>query len=150
MKVILLTDYKGLGKKGDIKNVSDGYASNFLFPRQIAKAATESNLKQLDHTKNIEQDKERKEKEAAQEIKQKLEKLKISILTKTGENGKLYGAITNKNISDELKKQFNINIDKKKIIINEPVKHTGKHQATVKLYEKISAKLTFEISGTEE
>ena len=140
MKIILLKDDKNLGKKGNIANASDGYARNFLIPKGIAMEANEGNIKQIEHFKANEANKKEREKGQAQIFKEKLEKLTITIKTKTGDNRKLFGAITNKDIAEELKKQFNIDIDKKKISVD-IIKTVGEHIVDVKIYPEISAKL---------
>ncbi|MGM0607081.1 MAG: 50S ribosomal protein L9 [Candidatus Muiribacteriota bacterium] len=149
MKIILIKDHSKIGKTGDIKNVASGYASNFLIPNKIAIPATKSNLKQLDNIKKINQSKDEKEKQKALKTKEELEETTLEIKTKTGEKGKLYGAITNKNISDELKKQKKIKMDKKKIIVKEPIKKVGNYTVELKLYPKINANLSVEIVSGE-
>jgi len=147
MKVRLLKDIKALGKKGDVVNVSDGYARNFLFPKKAAQEATDSNLNILNNHK----EKERKEKlaeiEAAQKIAEKLKGQEIKISTKAGEGGKLFGAITSKDVSEQLEKQHDFKIDKKKIVMD-TLKHVGTYEVEIKLYAEVSTKV--KVIVTEE
>jgi len=141
MKVILLQDVKGLGKKDSIVEVSDGYARNYLFPKKLAIEATQGLQTQLKQKKEAETRKKEKEIEQAKELAKKIEGLTLEIKVKAGENGKLFGAITNKEIADELKKQFNIDIEKKKIELDTPLKNIGSYTVDVKVYPSVSAKL---------
>lgn len=122
MKVILLKDVKGLGKKGDVVNASDGHARNFLFPRKLAKEATESNLHVLNNQKDKAMREKQAEIEAAQGLASKLRGKEIKIVTKAGEGGRLFGAITSKDIAEEIDKNFNIKVDKKKVVAD-TIKH---------------------------
>jgi large subunit ribosomal protein L9 len=141
MKVILKTDVKGLGKKGDIINTSDGYARNYLFPKGVAAEATEGNLKVQEAFKAKEAKKKAEEADSARELAKKISSLSIAISVKTGENGKLFGSITSKDIAEELKKQHQIDIDKKKFVLDEAIKTAGEYSVEVKVYPEISAKL---------
>lgn len=141
MKVILKADVKGLGKKGDIVNTSDGYARNYLFPKGAATEATEGNLKVQEAIKAKEAKKKAEETESARELGKKIGGLSITISVKTGENGKLFGSITSKDIAEELKKQHGIDIDKKKFVLDEAIKTSGEYTVEVKVYPEISAKL---------
>lgn len=145
MKVILKANVKGTGKKGEVKSVSDGYARNFLFPKKLAEEATESNMKQYEAMKATEAKKKAEEKEEAQELAKKIAKLSLDIKVKAGDNGKLFGSITSKDISETLKKQCNVDIDKKKFVLNEAIKVAGRYQVEVKVYPEISAKLSVNI-----
>ncbi|MHC1719108.1 MAG: 50S ribosomal protein L9 [Clostridiaceae bacterium] len=140
MKVILLKDVKGVGKKGEVINAADGYARNFLFPRKIAEQATDANMHILNNQKEAERRKKLAEVEAAQKLAQELSGKEIAIAVKTGENGRLFGSITGKDIADELKKQIGLDIDKKKIVI-ENIKQLGTYDAEIKLYPEISTKI---------
>ena len=141
MKVILLQDVKGTGKKNQLVNVSDGYARNFLFTKKLAVEATTDNLQKLKEFNASQDLKKQKEIEAAKELAKKIEEIQIIIKAKSGETGKIFGGITNANISEELKKQHNINVDKKKIMLDEPIKLLGNYTVNMKLYEGINAKL---------
>ena len=140
MKVILLKDVKGLGKKGDVVNASDGHARNFLFPRKLAKEATESNLHVLNNQKDKAMREKQAEIEAAQGLASKLRGKEIKIVTKAGEGGRLFGAITSKDIAEEIDKNFNIKVDKKKVVAD-TIKHLGNYDIEVKLYAEISTKM---------
>lgn len=141
MKVILKADVKGLGKKGDIVNTSDGYARNFLFPKGAAMEATEGNLKAQEAFKAKEAKKKAEEAESARELAKRISGLSVTISVKTGENGKLFGSITSKDIAEELKKQHGIEIDKKKFVLDEAIKTSGEYSVEVKVYPEISGKL---------
>lgn len=145
MKVILKADVKSVGKKGDIINASDGYARNFLFPKGLAVEATEGNLKALKAIKVSEQKKKEEELKNARELAKKIEGLTVLIKVKTGENGKLFGSITSKDIADELKKQFKIEVDKKKVILEEAIKSAGTYNVEVKVYPDVVASLKVNI-----
>ena len=145
MKVILLNDVQGSGKTGDIVNVSDGYARNMLLPRNLAIEATPQNIKQLEKKKAQLEAKRAEEKAAAEELKKKLEGLTTIIETKAGENGKVFGSITSKDIVDALKEQHGIELDKKKLQMPGPIKTVGASSVEVKLYTEVSGKLNLMI-----
>lgn len=140
MKVILLKDDKKLGKKGDVINASDGYARNFLFPKNIAKEATESNLHILNNQKENERKQKLAELEAAQKLAADLKGKEIKIEGKAGDNGKLFGAITSKEVSKKIKELYKIDIDKKKIVMD-TIKVAGGYEIEVKLYPEVSTKM---------
>ncbi|SCG84477.1 50S ribosomal protein L9 [Proteiniborus sp. DW1] len=149
MKVILLQDVKGLGKKGEIVNAKDGYARNFLFPKNLAKEATEGNVKVLEEQKAAKRIKEEEELAKAKELAEKISELTVELKGKSGENGKLFGSITTKDVSDALKKQHNIDIDKRKMDIEGGnIKTIGTTIVDVKVYPNVSAKLKVKV--TEE
>lgn len=147
MKVILKQDVKGLGKKEDLVNVSDGYARNFLFPRGLAAEANASNINIMNTRKEAEKSKKDRELAKARELAEKLSEIAVTIRTKSGENGKLFGSITSKDISEKLKKDFNLDIDKKKFVLPEPFKSLGTFSVEVKLYPEVSAALTVKIEN---
>ncbi len=141
MKVILLKDIKGTGKKGDIINTSDGHARNYLIPRKFAMEATESNLRELNFKKaNIEKSK-KDELENAKAFAKELSEKKIEIFTKAGEGGKLFGSITSKDLANEMKNKYNIDIDKKKIVLKNPIKEIGTFDVEIKVYPKVKANI---------
>ncbi len=147
MKVILIKDVKNVGKIGEIKEVSDGYARNYLIKNKLALEATEGNIKFVkSQIKSLEKKNERKF-ENAKELKETLEKISITIKSKAGENGRLFGSITSDDISEALKKQHNIEIDKRIIEISEPIKTVGTHVINVKLGMNITAKLSINVEG---
>lgn len=145
MKVILLADVKGKGKAGDVVKVNDGYARNMLFPKGLAKEATAGNLKNLEHQKAIAAEQEAERRAEAEATAKKLADLTVKIETKAGDNGKLFGSITSADIADACKEQAGIEIDKKKIVLDAPVKQAGNVEVQVKLYPEVTAKLKVEI-----
>lgn len=145
MKVILLKDVKGLGKEGDLVNSKDGYARNFLFPKNIAIEATPANLKKWEEKNAQDEAKRKAEEEAALELKKKINALTVKIKAKGGTGGRLFGSITSQDIADELKKQHKIDVDKRKIDLKENIKATGIAEVEVKLYPEISAKLKVDV-----
>lgn len=145
MKVILTSDIKGVGKKDEIINANDGYARNFLFPKGLAVEANAKNMSLLQGRKDSANFKKEQEKEKANKIKEELSNIMLTIKVKAGENGKIFGSITSKEISSELKKQKNIEIDKKKINLKEPIKELGAFIIDIKLYEGIIGKLKINI-----
>lgn len=140
MKVILLKDVKGVGKKGDVINAADGYARNFLLPRKLAEQATDSSMHILNNQKEAERRKKLAEIEAAQQLAQELKGTEIILTVKSGESGRLFGSITGKDIADELNKKTNLNIDKKKLVID-TIRQLGTYDVEVKLYPEISTKI---------
>ena len=134
MKVILKADIKGVGKKNELINASDGYARNFLFPKNLAVEANSENISKLQAQKNSEQFKKDTEKEDAKKIAEKLTKITVRVQVKAGENGKIFGGVSAKDISEELEKQHKIKINKKKIVLKETIKTLGVHSVEVKLY----------------
>lgn len=142
MKVILLKDVKGIGKEGELVNAKDGYVRNFLFPKKLAKEANESNLKELKDKKDSDKHREAEEKASAEKTAEKISKVEIIIKTKVGENGKLFGSITSKDIAEILEKKHGIKVDKRKIEIDGGnIKTSGTTVADVKVYPSIVGKL---------
>lgn len=141
MKVILIKDVKGLGKKGDVVKAKDGYARNYLLPKGLAKEATDGNIKVLKEQKTAKKIKEQEELKKAKELSQKISEKEVKIKSKAGENGKLFGSITTKDIADALKKQHKIKIDKRKIVLDNNIKTLGVTIVEVKVYPQVSAKL---------
>lgn len=146
MKVILLQDVKALGKKGDLVNASDGYARNFLFPKNLAR---EANAQAMNEYKNAENSKNFKiatEKKQAEGYKVQLEGKTFEMKAKAGQGGRLFGSITAKQVAEEIKKQYNINIDKRKVVLESDIKEFGSYKADVKLYTGIVANITVKVS----
>mgnify|MGYP001295615892 CR=1 FL=1 len=141
MKVVLLQDVKALGKKDDIVNVSDGYARNFLFPKKLAVEATAGKLSEIADKKSSLENKKRKELEQAKALAEKLNKVEIVIKTKAGVNGKLFGSITAKDIADLLKQKHKIEVDKKKIVLDDAIKSLGSYEVEIKVYPEVTAKV---------
>ncbi len=145
MKVILLDNIKGVGKKDEIINASDGYARNFLFPKKLAVEANAENMSKLNNKKDANQYKKDVEKQAAEEMARKIKGIMLKIKVKAGENGKIFGGVTPKEISDNLKSQYKFEIDKKKIELKEPIKTLGSFEVTIKLYEGIVGVLKVQV-----
>lgn len=145
MKVILTQDIKGVGKKDEIINANDGYARNFLLPRKMAVEANSKNMSLLQGRKDSANFKKEQEKENALKIQDKLSKIMLKIKVKAGGNGKIFGSITSKEIATELKKQYSIEIDKKKILLKDSIKEIGVFNIEIKLYEGIIGKLKIDI-----
>lgn len=145
MKVILMSDIKGVGKKDQIINASDGYARNFLFPKKLAVEANAENLGKLKGRNDSKQHKKDVEKNEAEQIAQKLEKITLTIEVKAGENGKIFGGVSTKEISEQLEKQHNIKIDKKKIELKETIKNLGTFNINAKLFEGINGNIKIHI-----
>ena len=140
MKVILLEDIEGRGKAGDIIEVKNGYARNYLIPRKLAIPATGKNLAQLEHQRRLIQAKEAKRKKTAQALKEQIEKLSITIPCKVGESDKLFGSVTAKDIAQALKKE-GIEVDKRWIKLDEPLKNLGVYNVPIHLDQNIEATL---------
>ncbi|NDI36926.1 50S ribosomal protein L9 [Chengkuizengella sediminis] len=147
MKVIFLQDVKGQGKKGEVKNVSEGYARNFLIPRGLVSLATGSNVKQLEQKKKSEQKKKDQLKLDAELLAKKIESTTIEMKTKAGEGGRLFGSITNKQIAEELKKQ-KIVVDKRKIELDSPIRTLGVTKVSIKIHPEVTA--VAKVQVTEE
>lgn len=145
MQVILMEDVKSLGKKGQLVEVSDGYGTNFLLPKKKAILATKSNLNEFKQKEKAEEHRKELEYQAAQELAEKLKQIELKIPAKMGDNGKLFGSVTNKEIASEIEKQHGIKIDKKKIVLEDTIKNIGAHKITVKLHSKVAAKLNVQI-----
>ena len=140
MKVILMQDVKGQGKKGQLVEVSEGYARNFLLPRKLAEAATADAINTMNLKEKARRAEEARLKAEAQATAEKLKECMVKIPAKAGNGGRLFGAVTNKEISDGLMKQFGLNIPKQKLVLDEPIKAFGGYQ--------VKAKLGFEVTGT--
>ena len=145
MKVILKADIKGVGKKDEVVNASDGYARNFLFPKNLAVEANAENMSKLKSQKEATHFKKDTEKEDAKKVAEKLTKIMVKVEVKAGENGKIFGGVSAKDISENLEKQHNIKVDKKKIDLKETIKTLGVHNIDVKLYEGVSGKIKIDV-----
>ncbi|MDN4527122.1 50S ribosomal protein L9 [Fictibacillus fluitans] len=137
MKVVFLKDVKGKGKKGEIKDVSEGYARNYLLPNNLATEATKGALSVVEGQKKSEEKKSAAALEEAKQLKEKLEKMEVEIKTKTGEGGRVFGSVTSKQIADGLKKS-NVTIDKRKIDLTNPIKALGYTNVPVKLHPEVT------------
>lgn len=141
MKVILLTDIKGVGKRDEVINASDGYARNFLFPKNLAVEANQENMSKLKAKKASVQHKRDLDLDEARKIAKKLKEIILEIKVKAGENGKIFGGVTAKEIAENLKEQYKIEVDKKKVVLNETIKTLGTFTVEIKLNEGVSARL---------
>lgn len=145
MKVILLDNIKGVGKKDEVINASDGYARNFLFPKKLAVEANSENMSKLNNKKEANNYRKDLEKQAAEETAKKLKGILLKINVKAGENGKIFGGVTAKEIADTLKAQANIEVDKKKIELKEQIKTLGTFSINIKLYEGVTGVLKVDV-----
>ena len=141
MKVILLEDVKSLGKKGDVVNASDGYARNMLLPKKLAVPATDGNMKDLAAKKRGEERLKAEQLKAAEELKAEIEKKSIDVKIKVGANGRTFGSVSSKEIADAVKEQLGIEIDKKKLLLDAPLKEVGAHEVDLRLHPKVTAVL---------
>ncbi len=141
MKVILKADIKGVGKKDQIINASDGYARNFLFPKNLAVEANVENMGKLKAKQDSNAFKKSQEKEEAMNIAEKLSKIILKIKVKAGGNGKIFGGVSTKEIAENLEKQYQIKVDKKKIVLDEAIKNLGMFDVEIKLFEGVVGKV---------
>ncbi|MEI5908383.1 50S ribosomal protein L9 [Bacillus spongiae] len=148
MRVIFLKDVKGKGKKGEIKNVADGYAHNFLLKKGLAKEATNSAVSQLEGQQKLKQKQEKAELEEAKKLKETLEKITLELKAKSGEGGRLFGSITTKQIAEKLHKGHKIKIDKRKMELDDAIRSLGYTNVPVKLHHEVIA--TLKVHVTEE
>ncbi len=149
MKVILLQDVKGKGKKGQMLEVSDGYARNYMLPRKIAMEATPDAINTMRMNDKAALERHTKERAEALEISKKMKTMKITVLAKGGGAGRLFGSVTNQEIADALKAQAGITLDKRKIVTDEPIKNVGPYTVRCKLGYEITGELTVQIEETK-
>ena len=145
MKVILLKDVKGTGKKGEVKEVSDGYARNFLLPKKMAVVADNTHVKELNEKNKSKELKAQKEYEEAVELGKKMEDMAVTIYSKAGDGGRLFGSITSKDIAEQLKKQHGIDVDKRKVLLDEPVRVLGSRFVEIKIHQKVTTKIRVDV-----
>ena len=145
MKVILKADIKGVGKKDEVIEASDGYARNFLFPKNLAVEANKENISKWKAKQQSIQYQKQQEKEEALKIAEKLSKISLRIKVKAGENGKIFGGVSSKEIADVLEKDYNINIDKKKIDLKETIKTLGQRIVEIRLFEGVIGKVSVDV-----
>ncbi|MBQ3885860.1 MAG: 50S ribosomal protein L9 [Ruminococcus sp.] len=146
MKIIFLQDVKGSGKKGEVKNVADGYARNMLLPKGLAVEATPENMTKLQGQQSSAQHKIDLEIQSAKESAAKVKGKKVNITAKAGSNGKLFGSVTAANVAEALDKQFGVKLDKKKITLSTDIKNFGSYTATLKFYNGVSETVDVEVS----
>lgn len=147
MKVVLLQDVKALGKKDEIVTVNDGYARNFLLPKKLGVEATKANLDNLKLQQQNAAFQAAEQLKAAQELAGRIGSVKLEMAMKVGGSGKLFGALSSKEIADALKEQYGIDVDKKKIVLAEPIKEVGEKQVELKLHKDVTAKLALSIKA---
>ena len=145
MRVILTQDVKKLGSKGDMAEVSDGYARNFLIPRGLAEEANTGNVKELKKIQQAEEKRFQKENERAKKVSEKLGSTPVVVKTKAGDNGKLFGSVTSKDVADAIIKQLNIKVDKRKIDFSEPIKSLGNYTFKVKVHPEVHGEVTVKV-----
>lgn len=145
MKVILLENIKGVGKKDEVINASDGYARNFLLPKGLAVEANAENMSKLNNKKEAASFKKDVEKQKAEELAKKIKGIMLKVKVKAGENGKIFGGVTAKEISENLKEQYNFDVDKKKVDLKETIKTLGEFNVPIKLFEGVVANLKVEV-----
>lgn len=141
MKVILLADVKGTGKKDQIVDVSDGYARNFLFPKKYAMEATSAAMNAVTRAKAADDHREKLRREAAEEQAAALKKKEIVMTARTGEKGRLYGSITSQEVAEALEKQHGVTIEKRRVELSDPIRAVGDYEATVRLYAGVSVSM---------
>lgn len=149
MKVILLQDVKGTGKKGQVVEVSDGFGRNFLLAKKMAKIATAESINAAKAAESAEKHRKAIEKSEAQALAQQLEGKKVTIRARTGENGKLFGAITNKEVAEAVRDQLGMNVDKRQVELDSAIKHLGSFEASVRVYAETIAKISVEVAAQE-
>ena len=147
MKVILLEDVKKLGKKGEIIEVSDGYARNYLLPQKLAIPATNTNINTVSQQKASEERKQKRMLEEAQMLAAQMSKLEVTIGVKSGEGGKLFGSVTGKDIADALKQQHSVDIDKRKVDVKDAIKSVGTYPVSIKIHPEVSTKIQVHITA---
>ncbi|MDD4168983.1 MAG: 50S ribosomal protein L9 [Desulfotomaculaceae bacterium] len=145
MKVILLKDVPGQGRRGDVVNVAEGYARNYLLPRGLAGEASPGKLKEMAHRRQATMLKEEKIEQAARKLATSLDGLTVTVKTKTGEAGRLFGSVNNKDVAEALAEQHKIMLDKKKLVVREPIKQLGTYPVTAKLHPAVQAKIILEV-----
>jgi large subunit ribosomal protein L9 len=149
MKVILLKDVPGQGKRGDVINVAEGYARNYLLPRKLASEASQGKMKELAERQQANALKGEKIRQEAEALAARLEKITVVVKTKAGEGGKLFGSVNNKDICDAMLSQHHIQIDKKKVVLKEPIKQLGEYSVVAKLHPEVHAGIKVMVVGEQ-
>ena len=147
MKVILKQDVKNIGKKGDVVNVAEGYGRNFLIPRGLAVEASAGNLRQVAEQAKAESSRADRELREALRVADILKEQKVEVKAKVGEGGRLFGSVTTQEIADQLRRQFSVEIDKRKIEVKEPIKSLGSHPVLVKVHPKVHVSVTVKVQN---
>ncbi|HSL94282.1 MAG TPA: 50S ribosomal protein L9 [Bacillota bacterium] len=146
MKVILQKDVKNLGKKGESVEVSEGYARNYLVPRGLVIMATDANLRTLKQEQDAKQNRKEREKREAEQLAEKISKMKVSVTAKAGDSGRIFGSVTSADIAAALEKQ-GVKVDKRKIELKDPIKVLGDYTVDVRVYQEMSATLSVKVTG---
>jgi large subunit ribosomal protein L9 len=149
MKVILKSDVRDLGRSGDMLNVSEGYARNFLFPRNLAAVATESRIKEYEHWKMVAGSRKKKAREEKSQVLEQIKKLTISFKMPAGETDKLFGSVTSKDIATEINKKGKFNLEKKDIVITEAIKVLGQHKAKINFGDDLQIEIVISVERQE-
>lgn len=149
MKVILKSDVRDLGRSGDMLNVSEGYARNFLFPRNLAAEATESRIKEYEHWQMVAGSRKKKAKEEKSQVLEQIKKLTISFKMPAGETDKLFGSVTTKDIATEINKKGKFNLEKKDIVLHEPIKVLGQHKAKISFGDDLHTEIVISVERQE-
>lgn len=147
MEVILLQDVKSLGKKGEVVKVSDGYARNFIMPKKLGLEANKQNLYDLQLQKAAEEKRQREILEEARELGKKVENISINLNIKAGEGGRTFGSVSTKEIAAAVKEQFGIELDKKKLVLNDPIKNAGVYSVPVKLHPQVTVEMKVTVNA---
>ena len=147
MQVVLLEDVRALGKKGEVVKVNDGYARNFIIPKKLGVEANQANLSALKQQKKREEKLAAAELAAAKEMAEKIGEKTVKIKMRTGEGGKLFGAVATKEIAEAVRKQWDLDIDMKKIVLPDPIKTLGTHQVPLRLHKEVTATLNVVVTG---
>lgn len=149
MKVVLTQDVQGLGQAGQVKEVAEGYARNFLLPRKLAVAATPGALKQVEIQQAAERKRQHKADDEMQGLAKRLSEATVTVRSKVGEGGKLYGSITNSDVAEALEKQLGQSVDRRKIEIEEPIRHVGSYKLPIKLTKNVVPTINLVVEGME-
>ena len=147
MKVILLQEVKKLGKKGEIMEVAEGYARNFLLPKKLAAPATADTLNQLQQQKSAAADRQKRQLEEAKLLAAQLGQIEVKVKAKAGEGGKLFGAVTTKDIADAAKAQHGVELDRRKMEITDPIKNLGQTSVVMKIHPEVTAEIKVQVIG---
>ncbi len=147
MEIILLQDVKTLGKKGDIVKVNDGYAKNFILPKKLGVEASKKNKADLEAQKAAEAERQRQILEEAKQFAAEIQELTVVCKIKIGEGGRTFGSVSSKEISEEIKKQFGRDIDKKKLVLSDPIRNPGSYTVVVKLHPQVSTEIKVRVEG---
>ena len=149
MKVVLMQEVKGLGQPGQIKDVADGYARNYLLPQGLATIATPGAVKEVEQRQAAERKRQEKQDEEMRSVGKKLDGTTVKVRSKVGEGGKLYGSITTQDVAEALEKQAGQTVDKRKIEIEEPIRHVGEYKVPVRLSKNVTANINLVVEGEE-